>query len=144
MSEQSSRRASSGESARRPSANQTPDSITATSSEQSKSQQSEATRRSSTLPSHISSNSVFRLPSSPNDRPPAKMAKVAIPRLPHKGDAGALDGSRSGGRHRVMHACEPCRARKTKCSGETPSCKHCLDFKVLCVYADGKRDRAKK
>lgn len=25
-----------------------------------------------------------------------------------------------------------------------PVCKHCQDFKLTCVYADGKRDRFKK
>ncbi|KAI4177125.1 MAG: hypothetical protein LQ343_000607 [Gyalolechia ehrenbergii] len=47
-------------------------------------------------------------------------------------------------KHRVSHACEPCRQRKTKCSGERPVCKHCEDFKITCIYADGKRDRTKR
>jgi len=49
-----------------------------------------------------------------------------------------------GDKHRVSHACEPCRHRKTKCSGERPVCKHCEDFRINCVYTDGKRDRTKK
>ena len=44
----------------------------------------------------------------------------------------------------MTHACEPCRHRKTKCSGERPTCRHCQDFKIACYYADGKRDRVKK
>ena len=47
-------------------------------------------------------------------------------------------------KNRVAHACEPCRQRKTKCSGERPACQHCEDFKLHCVYADGKRDRTIK
>lgn len=75
--------------------------------------------------------------------PSSKAAKVAIPRL--KRSLEGVDGNtKSGGRHRVTHACEPCRNRKTKCSGERPACRHCQDFKIQCYYADGKRDRVKK
>lgn len=104
----------------------------------------EPTARSSSFISKATTAPAFCLPKSTNGRPPAKAPKVAIPRLPQKGDSAAGSGSKSGGRHRVMHACVPCRSRKTKCSGEKPACKHCQDFKVICVYADGKRDRAKK
>lgn len=73
------------------------------------------------------------------------LAKVAIPRLPRDSDSqsGAL-ASTSMDKCRVTHACEPCRNRKTKCSGERPTCKHCDDFGLKCVYAEGKRDRARK
>lgn len=75
--------------------------------------------------------------------PSNKAAKVAIPRLKRSLESG--EGSaKSGGKHRVTHACEPCRHRKTKCSGERPACRHCQDFKIQCYYADGKRDRVKK
>lgn len=90
----------------------------------------------------------FRIPASPRsamsgNEPSTKAAKVAIPRL--KRSADTQEGlSKPGGRHRVTHACEPCRHRKTKCSGERPMCRHCLDFKIQCYYADGKRDRVKK
>ncbi|KAI9703356.1 MAG: hypothetical protein M1836_007924 [Candelina mexicana] len=71
--------------------------------------------------------------------------KVAIPRIPRESDDGPqMSPARGGDKHRVGHACEPCRHRKTKCSGERPACKHCQDFKIPCVYADGKRDRARK
>lgn len=107
-------------------------------------QLSESTLRRASHISPAPSLHAFYLPNSPGDRPAAKAPKVAIPRLPQRGDATVGTGSKYGGRHRVMHACEPCRSRKTKCSGEKPTCKHCQDFKVVCVYADGKRDRAKK
>lgn len=90
---------------------------------------------------------VFRIPQSPRSatgESAAKSAKVAIPRLKKSVDATGEDATRSGGRHRVNHACEPCRHRKTKCSGERPVCRHCQDFKIACFYADGKRDRVKK
>lgn len=81
--------------------------------------------------------------SSMADEAPAKSAKVAIPRLKRAAESGE-GNTKSGGRHRVNHACEPCRHRKTKCSGERPTCRHCQDFKIYCYYADGKRDRVKK
>ena len=92
---------------------------------------------------------LFRVPQSPRSAPGngesfQKHAKVAIPRLKRLCDATGEDATRSGGRHRVNHACEPCRHRKTKCSGERPVCRHCQDFKITCFYADGKRDRVKK
>lgn len=91
---------------------------------------------------------VFRIPQSPRVVPGGDssqtVGKVAIPRLKRPIDAAGEDASRSAGRHRVNHACEPCRHRKTKCSGERPVCRHCQDFKIACFYADGKRDRVKK
>ncbi len=71
--------------------------------------------------------------------------KVAIPRLRRNSDDQSTSkGSPAADKNRVAHACEPCRQRKTKCSGERPVCQHCEDFKLPCVYADGKRDRTKK
>ncbi|KAJ5104025.1 hypothetical protein N7532_004554 [Penicillium argentinense] len=63
-------------------------------------------------------------------------AKVAIPR------------SRAGitpryGR-RVPRACESCRARKTKCSGDTPVCRQCREFRVSCQYPVGWKEKTKK
>ncbi|RMZ82279.1 hypothetical protein DV738_g1858, partial [Chaetothyriales sp. CBS 135597] len=91
----------------------------------------------------------FRVPAAvrPSGDEAPKAAKVAIPRLKRSaGSATEVGGVRTstGGRHRVNHACEPCRHRKTKCSGERPECRHCQDFKISCYYADGKRDRVKK
>ena len=72
-------------------------------------------------------------------------SKVAIPRLRRNSEDQSLSkGSAAMDKNRVAHACEPCRQRKTKCSGERPACQHCEDFKLHCVYADGKRDRTIK
>ncbi|MCJ1245580.1 hypothetical protein MMC30_002784 [Trapelia coarctata] len=97
-------------------------------------------------PPIASPSASFQVPAAPRDSKPVPLApKVAIPRLPRTDQAASPIGSvRAGEKHRVNHACEPCRHRKTKCSGERPSCKHCEDFKISCVYADGKRDRVKK
>lgn len=70
-----------------------------------------------------------------------QVGKVAIPRLPRDTDSSSVNQTEKS---RVNHACEPCRQRKTKCSGERPVCKHCEEFQITCFYADGKRDRNKK
>ena len=94
---------------------------------------------------HSPNRSSFKLPASPaTGESAAKQAKVAIPRLKRNAEGGPDVATKAGGRHRVTHACEPCRHRKTKCSGERPTCRHCTDFKIPCFYADGKRDRVKK
>lgn len=72
-------------------------------------------------------------------------AKIAIPRLYREPDVASTAGSSVvGDKNRVTHACESCRHRKTKCSGDRPMCKHCEDFNLTCVYEDGKRDRMRK
>ena len=71
--------------------------------------------------------------------------KIAIPRLRRNSEIAVLSkASVPGDKNRVSHACEPCRHRKTKCSGERPVCQHCQDFDLDCCYADGKRDKTKK
>lgn len=142
MSDLDSRKDSTGSARQQSSTSQPSEGATPNSVEHH--QQPEPARPSFTFLSVETPAPAFRLPKSPNGPPSGKAPKVAIPRLPQKGDAASAGGTRSGGRHRVMHACEPCRLRKTKCSGEKPACKHCQDFKVACIYADGKRDRAKK
>jgi Fungal Zn(2)-Cys(6) binuclear cluster domain len=107
----------------------------------------DATAQTSRTPLSPRHGQVFRVPEPPRSGPSEssrKAAKVAIPRLKKSLDPIGETSTRSGGRHRVTHACEPCRHRKTKCSGERPVCKHCQDFKIACYYADGKRDRVKK
>lgn len=91
--------------------------------------------------SRVTATSTHNVPMTTDDS--SRAAKVAIPRLKRSLETGDVT-SKPGGRHRVTHACEPCRHRKTKCSGERPTCRHCQDFKIQCYYADGKRDRVKK
>ena len=95
-------------------------------------------------PSLQSQADPFQVPTLPQPSPLSYQqlgAKVAIPRLRRDSN---ISSAAAAEKHRVAHACEPCRHRKTKCSGERPVCKHCEDFKITCVYADGKRDRTKK
>ena len=37
-------------------------------------------------------------------------------------------------RTRTLHACEACRAKKSKCDNERPSCGSCISHGVECVY----------
>ncbi|KAI0249450.1 hypothetical protein BJV78DRAFT_1227413 [Lactifluus subvellereus] len=64
------------------------------------------------------------------------------------GGAGSLDPatgvfSRAADhpRIRTAQACEKCRARKAKCSGEHPTCQRCLARGLDCVYASERRMR---
>lgn len=93
---------------------------------------SPAPKASSTFPSKVT--------------PPQRIPKMPIPRLRRNTDGPPITEAsiNSDTRNRVSHACEPCRHRKTKCSGERPVCRHCQDFKIECNYADGKRDRSKR
>ncbi|KAL4772157.1 fungal-specific transcription factor domain-containing protein [Aspergillus nidulans var. acristatus] len=61
-------------------------------------------------------------------------SKVAIPRQ----KSAAPRYSR-----RVPLACETCRVRKTKCSGDTPICRQCLELRVECRYPVSWRERTK-
>lgn len=53
--------------------------------------------------------------------------KVAIPR--QRSRMAPLAHGR-----RVRVACESCRQRKTKCSGETPVCRQCEELNIPCGY----------
>jgi hypothetical protein len=95
---------------------------------------------------HIASG----FPSDPSQVPASKnvppINKVAIPRLQKVTDTikSPVSLRFTEGKHRVNHACQSCRSRKTKCTGDRPRCKHCMDFDLPCTYQDGKRDKAKK
>ena len=102
--------------------------------------------KSPSVPSHAST-----LPSQPSSSSSSSQtwrpAKVPIPRLVvPEGESGSSYGAQrdAAEKQRVRHACEPCRSRKTKCSGERPTCAHCLEHRIECRYGDGKRDRAKR
>ena len=71
-------------------------------------------------------------------RPSAALnAKVAIPRQPPNSAAPRYN-------RRVPRACESCRQRKTKCSGDTPVCRQCRELRVNCHYPVGWREKMKK
>ncbi|CAG8067248.1 unnamed protein product [Penicillium salamii] len=66
----------------------------------------------------------------------AAQTKVAIPRQ-RAGIAQRYN-------RRVPRACESCRARKTKCSGDTPVCRQCRELRATCNYPQGWREKTKK
>ncbi|KAL4928421.1 transcription factor domain-containing protein [Aspergillus undulatus] len=61
--------------------------------------------------------------------------KVAIPRQ--------RSGTAPRYSRRVPLACETCRVRKTKCSGDTPICRQCMELRVACRYPVSWRERTK-
>ena len=63
-------------------------------------------------------------------------AKIAIPRLQNTTLPQAI--------RRVPRACHSCRQRKTKCSGDTPACRQCLELRVTCEYPLRKTDKMKE
>lgn len=86
-----------------------------------------ASRTSNSTPGLTSSQSVQN----------ASIAKVAIPRQPPNNYAPRYN-------RRVPRACESCRQRKTKCSGDTPVCRQCRELRVNCNYPVGWREKMKK
>ncbi|KAJ5740484.1 hypothetical protein N7493_000356, partial [Penicillium malachiteum] len=63
-------------------------------------------------------------------------SKVAIPRQ--------NTGYTPRYNRRVPRACESCRQRKTKCSGDTPVCRQCRELRAPCQYPVGWKDKMKK
>ncbi|KAJ5584534.1 uncharacterized protein N7459_004334 [Penicillium hispanicum] len=87
------------------------------------------------IASTLSTNNA-ELSATRTDSRAASNGKVAIPR------------SRSGiaprYNRRVPRACESCRQRKTKCSGDTPVCRQCRELRVICQYPVGWKERTKR
>lgn len=93
-------------------------------------------------PSNSGSNSSRSLPqgtSSSSSLSDVKnlTGKVAIPRQPPGNNTPRYN-------RRVPRACESCRQRKTKCSGDAPICRQCRELRVTCHYPVGWRERMKK
>jgi Fungal Zn(2)-Cys(6) binuclear cluster domain len=51
-----------------------------------------------------------------------------------KQDAGRMSSAKDYPRRRALQACQICRARKTKCDNERPSCGSCDALGVECSY----------
>ena len=75
-----------------------------------------------------------------NDRPQTR-EKDTESRGKSKNEQGGLPPSWSElktkagkDRKRLPLACIACRRKKIRCSGEKPSCKHCLRSRIPCVY----------
>lgn len=63
--------------------------------------------------------------------------KVAIARLKHQNDPPRSEPKRKA---RTQRACENCRKRKVRCTGE-PQCRNCVDQGLSCAYSLARRDR---
>lgn len=83
-----------------------------------------------------------------NTVPPPKPASVADSLGSRNQAKVAIPRSRAGivprYNRRVPRACESCRARKTKCSGDTPVCRQCRELRVSCNYPVGWKERTKR
>lgn len=76
-----------------------------------------------------------------DDRP--NPSKVAIPRLVrHRKDREVAPERVS--MPRVQRACDNCRIRKVRCSGEQPRCQNCVVQSVPCIYSQARKDRLKE
>ncbi|EGE85086.2 fungal specific transcription factor domain-containing protein [Blastomyces dermatitidis ATCC 18188] len=73
----------------------------------------------------------------------APSVKIAIPRLKIKPGCEPVSFG-SATRQRVTQACGPCRQRKSKCPGDKPVCRQCLELNISCYYTYGKREMAEK
>ncbi|KAL4934488.1 Zn(II)2Cys6 transcription factor domain-containing protein [Aspergillus undulatus] len=79
-----------------------------------------------------------------NTEDPNHPRKMAIAKLGTNGNPNISQPPRKHRRH-VSRACEPCRTKKTKCTGERDSkCQNCKLYKINCFFTDGKRERSKK
>lgn len=108
---------------------------------QMKSSPVSSTHRPTRLSSKHRQEAVSSIEQSASER---KHSKVAIKRLKkdeETWDQGAGSGTRSA---RVRQACESCRNRKIKCHGEQPTCRHCRELGIQCLYASGKRDERRR
>lgn len=60
---------------------------------------------------------------------------------PKSQDAGRTSSTKDYPRRRALQACQICRARKTKCDNERPSCGSCEALGVECSYNEAPASR---
>lgn len=70
-------------------------------------------------------------------------SKVAIPKL-KRHDSNRRPSIERSSHPRISKACDSCRIRKIRCSGERPRCRNCLDQPSPCTYPLARQDRLKK
>lgn len=83
------------------------------------------------------------LPSLQRPESDASTKKMAIPRLAEGAEPAFTSPGRYHRRH-VRRACESCRQRKTKCTGDRAGCRNCREAGIICCYTDGKREKSKR
>src|SRR5271167_4060624 len=62
--------------------------------------------------------------------PPTPMASAKR----RSGETNGENGKSFPTRRRALQACEGCRAKKSKCDNERPSCGSCIQHGVECIY----------
>ena len=74
---------------------------------------------------------------SPPIKRAADLPSPTFPAIPTKrrlGDTSGEHGKSTPTRRRALQACEVCRAKKSKCDNERPSCGACIQHGLECVY----------
>ena len=74
--------------------------------------------------------------------------KVAIPRLGSRDNEHNFPQEKppkpvKANQPKVERACDYCRQRKIRCTGEQPYCRNCVDRHVPCIYPLARKDRFK-
>ena len=76
---------------------------------------------------------IDRIESPPLKRPLERQSPSLLAPPAKKRDANS-EGKSMPPRRRALQACEACRAKKSKCDNERPSCGSCVQHNVECVY----------
>lgn len=100
------------------------------------------------FPISYSASHVPSPPSTPSQQPSSMegsfgTSKVAIPKL-KRHDSNRRPSIERSSHPRISKACDSCRIRKIRCSGERPRCRNCLDQPSPCTYPLARQDRLKK
>ena len=87
---------------------------------------------------HLFNNHTIRWFNGMKNEPPT--LKVPIPRLKRfDHDRKSLQDKHA--KHQAPQACNNCRKRKVKCTGERPPCRNCVDHHMSCTYSQARSDR---
>ncbi|CAG8484055.1 9397_t:CDS:2 [Ambispora leptoticha] len=71
----------------------------------------------------------------------SSMISNTSPSSPSSVGGGGEDTTKAVKRKRLTQACDACRKKKVKCSGEKPSCQNCQRLKVACTYIPSTKKR---
>lgn len=83
------------------------------------------------------------LPRAPEANDAADRAdKIAIPRLEDRREK--RQEKPKPRKSRTQRACDNCRRRKVRCTGEPLQCRNCAEQETTCVYSMARRDRFKE
>ncbi|CAG8435611.1 3702_t:CDS:2 [Ambispora gerdemannii] len=93
----------------------------------------------------MSNLTIPNLPHSPTSQSitdSSSLISNASPSSPSSVSGGGEDNTKTPTkRKRLTQACDACRKKKVKCSGEKPSCQNCQRLKVACTYIPSTKKR---